>query len=89
MDPIIRSSDSSKNVILASDMDIDIKPNNSDKHSAAYLELTAELGFLPGHQYPTRTWTVWIIFVIDSTITDHALVLSNLSLTKPMPATVN
>lgn len=98
IDEIIRPLHSKKNIILAGDLNIDIKRNNIDKHSATYLDLSAELGLLPGHQYPTRlrncldhimlkTIFPASVFVTDSTITDHALVLLNLSLTKHKPVT--
>lgn len=75
-----------KTIILTGDMNIDIKANNSDRNSASYLNLTAELGLLPGHTYPTRLHNCLdhlminasndsTVVVMDSTVTDHASVL--------------
>lgn len=89
LENIIKPLKTSK-LVLAGDINIDIKPNNNDRNSASYLNLTAELGLLPGHTYPTRinncldhvminTPGLATILVTDSTVTDHALILLNLA----------
>lgn len=40
--------------MITGDMNIDIKPGNSDKNSASDLNLTAGLGLLPALVYPIR-----------------------------------
>lgn len=72
--------------ILIGDINIDIKPNSTDRNSPSYLNLTAEMGLLPGHTHPTRlyncldhvmlsTTTCASIMVLDSTVSDHASVM--------------
>jgi exonuclease III len=39
---------STANIILTGDINIDIKNGNKDRHSESHLNLTAELGMLPG-----------------------------------------
>lgn len=74
------------NIMLVGDINIDIKPNNSDRNSSSYLNLTAEMGLLPGHAFPTRlrncldhimirTTTCATVIVMDSTVSDHASVM--------------
>lgn len=97
---IIRPINSAKNIILIGDVNIDIKPSNLDNKSAPYLNLTAELGILPGHTYPTRMLNcldhIMIksifpasIFVLDCLLTDHCSVLLNLRLAKALTAKCN
>lgn len=88
LDRIIRPI-KAKNIVLTGDINIDIKANNTDRNSESYLNTTAELGLLPGHTYPTRlqncldhmllsTSNPATVFVIDSTVTDHASVVLNI-----------
>ena len=79
-----------KNIVLIGDINIDIKQNTTDRNSSPYLNLTAELGLLPGHTFPTRinncldhimikTSLPARIVVMESTVTDHDSVLLSLS----------
>ena len=92
LDRIIRPI-KAKNIVLAGDINIDIKANSIDRNCDSYLNFTAELGLLPGHTYPTRmqncldhmmlsTSLPATVFVIDSTVTDHASVVLNLCQSK-------
>ncbi|CAK1584859.1 unnamed protein product [Parnassius mnemosyne] len=73
------------------DININIIQGNKDKDGEPYLNLTAGLGLLPGHTYPThinnclddvmvKTVLNTQIMVLDSVITDHSLILTNVSL---------
>lgn len=85
LDNIIRPI-KTKNFVIAGDVNIDIKTNNSDRNSTSYLNLIAELGLLPSHLYPTRfqncldhimlnTCHPASVFVMNSSVTDHDSVL--------------
>lgn len=73
------------------DININITKDSQDRNCEPYLNLMASLGLLPGHTYPTRinscldhvmakVETNTKIMITDSAITDHALVITNLSM---------
>lgn len=90
LDKLLTQYKNYRNLIVAGDLNIDIKPNNEDKNSEGYLNLLASHGILPGHTYPTRehncidhlmikaTFDSSTI-VIDAPITDHCAVLSSIA----------
>lgn len=64
------------------DINVDIKPNNGDRHSSDYLTLTASLGLLPAHFLPTRldncldhiflkTKSPAAVIILETFVTDH------------------
>jgi hypothetical protein len=80
-----------KNIFIIGDININIIQGNKDKDSGPYLNLVAGLGLLPGHTHPTRinncldhvmvkTVLKTQIMILDSAITDHSLVITNVSL---------
>lgn len=79
---IVTSVKSYCNITLIGDINIDIKPGNSDRHSNDYLTTMATLGLLPAHTLPTRinncldhillrTQSPARVIVLNSHVTDH------------------
>lgn len=80
------------NTTLAGDININIIEGNKDKHSDLYLDMLAGHSLLPGHRFDTRlnscldhvftnldpSKTTATVAVLDTTITDHKMVLMNL-----------
>lgn len=93
LDSILNSLKSYKNVIVAGDLNIDIKTGNNSRQSNEYLTLAASHCLLPAHSFPTRLdncldhfllKTVYkaITIVIETNITDHYPVMLCLNLSK-------
>lgn len=96
LDSILKPLTKFKHVALVGDINIDIKPNNNDRHSYEYLTFTASHGLLPAHLYPTRlnncldhillkTNQPGTSIVIDSLITDHLPIFLSINLDIPKP----
>ncbi|CAF4850788.1 unnamed protein product [Pieris macdunnoughi] len=92
LDKLLSQYKNYRNLILAGDLNIDIKSCNEDKNSEGYLNLLASHGILPGHTYPTResncidhlmikTTFESSTIVIDAPITDHCAVLGSITKT--------
>ncbi|CAB3243565.1 unnamed protein product [Arctia plantaginis] len=86
LDITLNSLKTFKTIVLIGDINIDISPINSDKHSDFYLDTLASHGMLPGHLFPTREQRCIdhsaiksnksaVTLVLDSFITDHAPVI--------------
>ncbi|CAH2242789.1 jg24153, partial [Pararge aegeria aegeria] len=85
---------------IVGDINIDIKNDTNDTKSDEYLNLTAQYGFIPGHQLPTRglncldhvlvkSRTTTSVVVCRSDISDHDSVIfsinNNKQITLPRP----
>lgn len=79
---ILARLSSFKTVIIAGDINIDIKPTSSDPRHQDYLNCLAFHGYLPAHTFPTREKNcldhIFIrsklpstTLVLETTITDH------------------
>jgi hypothetical protein len=78
------SLESFRNVAVLGDINIDIKPNNTDSCSDYYLTSVTALGLLPTHTFPTRAnnsldhillktnLVASRVFVVESSITNHS-----------------
>lgn len=89
LDQILTKYERVPNLIIMGDLNIDIHPDNMDRNSPYYLELTASHGLLPSHYIPTRGDRcldhVMLksnlgnnTIVINTFVTDHAPVLLNI-----------
>lgn len=93
LDQVINSNCSFANIMLIADINIDIMNGNTDTKSKEYLNLLAAHGLLPSHIHVTHDKTCLdhvflktklnaVTIVIDSTITDHNVVLATLDKVK-------
>lgn len=91
---IVTSLNFFPNIVVTGDINLDIKNNTMDTKVNSYLNLTAELGLLPGHTLPTResncldhvflkTKLPSFVAVVDTQITDHLPVILSINKQKP------
>lgn len=74
---ILEDLSSYPNIALIGDLNIDIKPGNSNPHSLEYLILNASHGLLPTHLLPTRLENCLDHILLKSKLSSTTLVLES------------
>lgn len=86
LDTVLTQLKTFKTVAIVGDVNVDIKPSNSDDRTTDYLTLSASHGLLPAHHVPTRgtncldhiilkCTTPATTLILESFITDHMPIL--------------